>query len=151
MKRGKRTILLIYVKIPPKMDHQKADGIKQKLIDCIVLPFKCDKKINYSRSRTYEDTLMFFIFKNGHFKNSVKYRLIEKLEEMQCCWESMVGYSLMHCDGADVESTNGGLALDEYLEGSNIPEGFGTGSLGQLCVIDDILPEDEDEEVKSNE
>lgn len=145
MKNGKRTMILIYVKAPSSINHQKMAAIQQKLTDAIVTPFKCDKKVNYSRSHAREDAIMFFIFKDGHFKNSIKSSLIKKLEDMHKCWGSMLGYSLMHCDGIDVETTDGGIALEEKLGCGTIQESIGGEGLKQFCVINDVFEEEENE------
>ena len=101
--KNKRTMILIYVRTPDDLDHQKADGMRTRMINSIVLPFKCNKRINYSRSESNKDVLIFYIFKEGKLKKSVRTRLIDELDRMHKYWISMLGYSIIYCDGNSID------------------------------------------------
>lgn len=110
--KNKRTMIVIFVRTPEGMDHQKAEGMQKRMLNSIVIPFKCDRKINYSRSELDKSVTAFYIFKDGKLKNSVKARLVDELDRMHKYWISMLGYRILYCDGDSVERTEGGESND---------------------------------------
>lgn len=101
MRKEKKTLIMVSVRAPTIVEHRKTEAIQQKIFNEIVEPFKCDTNVHCARSKFDKRVLVYYIFKEGLLKNSMKARLEKKLGEMQFRWPSMIRSEIMTID-ADV-------------------------------------------------
>ena len=98
MKKEKKTLIMVSVRAPTIVEHRKTDAIQQKIIHEIVEPFKCDPAVHCARSKQDKRILVYYIFKDGLLKNSVRERMERKLGEMRLRWPSMIGGEILAID-----------------------------------------------------
>lgn len=100
--KEQKTLIMISVRIPTILNHQKTEAIQKKIFDEIVVPFKCEKKMHCTQSKLNNQmstrVMIYYIFKPGKLKKSVQDRLDRVLAEMQRNWLSMVESRVLTID-----------------------------------------------------
>lgn len=98
MKKEKKTLVMVSVRAPTIDESRRTEAIKKKILTEIVVPFKCDPAVHCARSKQDKRVLVFYIFKDGLLKNSVRERMERKLGEMRLRWPSMIGGEILAID-----------------------------------------------------